>query len=246
MTISGNNRISVVIPVYNEAERIARVVADVRAYLQGHFDAFEIIVVDDGSADQSATIVASLAETDPVIRRTSFPENRGKGACIKAGIMAAKYDLVYMCDADLAAPIEELGIYVPWAVQGYDIVIGSRAAAGAEIVIPQPWYRKLMGTVFNRAVQLIVLKGISDTQCGFKLFRRDAARRIAERSRIDRFSFDVEMLFLARQMGFRVKEVGVRWINDPDSRVRIVADSMVMLKDLVRIRWNHFRGRYAA
>lgn len=240
-----HSTISIIIPVFNEAERIASTIRTVSRYAAEAFAAHEIIVIDDGSTDRTVPIVQALAASVPGVRLFTHRANRGKGACIKTGILSSNYDLVYMCDADLATPIAELEKYVARMEQGYDIVIGSRTSEGAEIVIPQPWYRKLMGKAFNRAVQVIVLKGIADTQCGFKLFRRYAARRIAVRSRIDHFSFDVELLFLARMMGFTVSEVPVRWINNPDSSVRIIVDSLVMLRDLLRIRLNHLRGRYA-
>jgi len=237
--------LSVVIPAYNEAARIADAVERARAYCEGRFDTFEIIVVDDGSTDGTSDLVGRLLADEPRLRLERLPVNRGKGAAVRTGMLAAKGDLMLMCDADLSAPIEEVEKLLPWLDRGFDMVIGSRAVKDSDIK-RQPIYRHLMGKVFGMLARLFFLRSIRDPQCGFKLFTKKSAEQIFRRTQIDRFAFDVEVLLLARRLGYALAEVGICWRHSPQSRVRLFRDSFRMLKDLCRIYWYDRTGRYGA
>jgi dolichyl-phosphate beta-glucosyltransferase len=228
--------ISVVIPAYNEEKRIAPTLALIHDYLGRNAERFEIIVVDDGSSDKTAEMVSAVAAEKGGIRLLTSPENRGKGFSVRRGVLEASGELILMSDADLSTPIEEVEKFIPWIEQGFDVVIGSRALKESDLIQKQPWYRQSMGRVFNLLVKTIVLGGVHDTQCGFKMFRSGPARKIFASLKTEGFAFDVEALFLAKKFGYRIKEVPVRWINSPQSKVRIMRDSLRMLLDLLRIR----------
>ena len=228
--------ISVVIPAFNEEKRIAPTLTAVCDYLTRNAQSFEIIVVDDGSSDETARIVSDLAAEKGSIRLLHRPANRGKGSSVRKGILEALGDLILISDADLSTPIEEVEKFLPWIEKGYDIVIGSRGLKESDIIRKQPWYRQSMGKIFNVLVSALVFGGFNDTQCGFKLFTSKAAKDIFRGARIDGFAFDVEALFLAKKLGYGIKEVPVRWLNSPYSKVRIVRDSSRMFLDLLKIR----------
>ena len=228
--------LSVVIPAFNEAERIGPALASIREYVGFKGFEAEIIVVDDGSRDGTAERAGAALDGFAASRIIRFPRNRGKGAAVKAGVLEARGDLILFSDADLSTPISEVEKLLPWIAGAADIVIGSRALPGADIQVRQRALRESMGKFFNRLVRILVLSGIPDTQCGFKLFRRDAARSVFAESRIRGFGFDVEILALCVRRGYRVRQVPVVWRNSPPSRVRIVRSSLGMIADLVRIR----------
>jgi|SRR3989304_9777847 len=238
-------RLSVVIPAYNEASRIGRTLDRICGYMNGRDSLYDVIVVDDGSDDHTVRIVRDFMGRYPAISLLQNGVNRGKGYSVRRGILHSGGSYVLVSDADLSTPIEEIDRLYKALEDGYDIAIGSRALLESVILEEQPWYRQLMGKTFNKFVQGIAVKGISDTQCGFKLFKGDAARAIFSRQRIDRFAFDVEALYLAKRMGFSIREVPVVWINSPDSKVRIFRDSLQMLNDLVKIRSYHYRPKRA-
>jgi len=240
-----NHFISVVIPAFNEELRIAGTIQSVHDYLQKRYASYEIVVVDDGSTDATGTIVAALAKERNNLRLVRQAANSGKGLTVKAGIFAASGNIIIMSDADLSTPIEESEKLLSYYEEGYDVVIGSRGLKEADIVVRQPWYRGRMGKIFNLFVRLLVIGEFRDTQCGFKMFRRDVARELFSRCRINHFCFDVEILFIAKKRGFSIKEVPIRWINSPDSKVKIFKDSLRMLIDLVIIRANSYRGFYS-
>src|SRR5512137_87086 len=232
----GSIRLSIVIPAYNKEARIAATLEAVMAYLATKPFAAEIVVVDDGSSDLTAdAALAALAGRLPsqVIRRE---RNMGKGASVREGVLAASGETVLFCDDDLSTPIEELDKVLAALEAGADVVIGSRALPGSEIRVRQRRPRELMGKAFNLLVRLFVLKGYRDTQCGFKAFRRAAARDIFSRLRTPGFGFDVEVLVLCRELGYRVAEIPVVWCDARPSRVRLFGGSLGMLKDLWRIR----------
>jgi dolichyl-phosphate beta-glucosyltransferase len=243
--VKTNHFISVVIPAFNEELRIAGTIQSVHDYLQKRYASYEIVVVDDGSTDATSTIVAALAKEQNNLRHVRQSVNSGKGLAVKAGIFAASGNIIVMSDADLSTPIGESEKLLSCYEEGFDLVIGSRGLKESDIVVRQPWYRGRMGKIFNFFVRLLVIGDFRDTQCGFKMFRRDVARELFSRCRISHFCFDVEILFIAKKRGFRIKEVPIQWINSPDSKVRVFRDSLRMLIDLVIIRANSYRGFYS-
>jgi dolichyl-phosphate beta-glucosyltransferase len=233
--------ISVVIPAYNEEKRIGKTLKRLSSYLSKKKYDYEIIVVDDGSRDKTVQVAKSFANKK--LRILKNRENMGKGASVRKGMLAARKKFVLFSDSDLSTPIEEIGGFMKLRKK-YDVIIGSRALKGSKIKIKQPFYRVLMGKVFNLFVNLLVVWGIKDTQCGFKLFKRDAAQKIFKKQSFNGFGFDVEVLFIAKKLGYRIREMPVVWINSPDTKVSAVKDSIMMFVDLLRIRVNGLRGKY--
>jgi dolichyl-phosphate beta-glucosyltransferase len=215
----------------------------IRLYLSKNFKDYEIIVVNDCSQDSTCDIVRKIR--DKHIALLHNKANSGKGYSIRKGIEHAKKDLILFTDADLATPIEELKNLMSAIEDGADIAIASRNLKGSVIKTKQPFYRQMLGKIFPLIVRALCLRGIKDTQCGFKLFRKDVAKKVFSLSRLDRYAFDVEALFIAKKKGYSIKEVPVTWIDKPYSKVRIFRDSFVMLKDLFRIKTNWWMGRYS-
>lgn len=228
--------IAVVIPAFEESARLGRTLERILDYLERRRSAFEVVVVDDGSRDGTSAVADRYAARGT--RRIRFPANRGKGAAVRAGILATSAERILISDADLSTPIEELE-RLEVELPRIPIVLGSRAAVDSRIERHQPWYRELAGKTFNLLVRAAGVRGIRDTQCGFKLLDGGVARRLAADLTIDRFAWDVEMVWLAQRRGIRVREVGVAWHNDPASKVHLVRDSSRMACDLVRMRWRH-------
>jgi dolichyl-phosphate beta-glucosyltransferase len=234
--------LSIVIPAYNEALRIGKTLDNVGDYVKGSGYSYEIIVVDDGSIDATAKVVRKAVARHPSIVLYQNDVNKGKGYSVKQGVLSSRGHFVLMSDADLSTPIEEIGKLFKELEEGYDIAIGSRSVSGSEILKRQAWYRQFMGKTFNKIVQAVAVSGFRDTQCGFKLFTGDAARMVFARQRIEGFAFDVEVLYLAKKMGLRIREVPVVWVNSPDSRVSIFRDSLRMLRDILKIRFQAMTG----
>ena len=234
--------LSVVIPAYNEEGRLPETLATLNAYLADRPYTWEVVVADDGSEDGTAAIVQEFARTHSGFRVRSFP-HLGKGAAVKQGMLAAAGEFRFLCDADLSMPIELLGRLLPPDGPSADIVIGSREASGARR-IGEPPGRWLMGRVFNGFTRLLATPGIKDTQCGFKVFRREPAEALFAAQTLDGFAFDAEILFLARKRGFCVAEVGIDWHYRAESKVRPFRDGWRTLRDLVVIRWRWLTGRY--
>lgn len=233
-------RLSVVIPAYNEALRLPATLARVGAHLAGRGVPHEIVVVDDGSSDATAEVARAAGETVRVLRHEP---NRGKGYAVRRGMLAAVGERRLMTDADLSTPIEELAKLEAAIDRGFDVAIGSRAVAGATIEVHQPAYREAMGRLFNVLVQALLLPGLADTQCGFKLFTAGAAEAAFGACRLDGFSFDAEALYVARRRGLRIAEVPVVWRNDAATRVSLGAGGAAFV-DLVRIRLLALLGAY--
>ncbi|MGH7860602.1 MAG: dolichyl-phosphate beta-glucosyltransferase [Candidatus Dormibacteraceae bacterium] len=227
--------LSVVIPCFNEQDRLPPALRIALAGLGPRLADSEVILVDDGSTDQTFAALGCLEQEFPAVRPLRLQPNRGKGAAIALGVAHSRGRSVLLSDADFSTPIEELGQLEAALAGGADIAIGSRAKKGAR-EIDQPAYRVLMGKSFNLLVQALVLPGVWDTQCGFKLFRGDVARLLFGQLQIDGFAYDVEILWRARQSGYRIEEVPVRWLNSDSSRVATIRHSSQMLRDVVRLR----------
>jgi dolichyl-phosphate beta-glucosyltransferase len=248
-------KISVVIPAYNEEKRIESTINKIMKYLQAKFDRYEIIIVDDGSTDSTGKIVqkyqkkyqsehnnSSLKFNGSIILLRNY-SNKGKGYSVKRGILKAKYPLVLFSDSDLATPITELDKLIRYS-KDFDIIIASRNLKDSEIRNEQPSFRKVLGKTFPLLSRAIVLKGFRDTQCGFKLLKTAKAKKIESLQKLNGFAFDVEMLFIAKRLGCKIKEVPVIWIDKKGSKVNPVKDSARMFIDLFRIKYNHITGKY--
>ena len=208
--------------------------ASIAKYLADRDYASEVLLVDDGSADDTAKIAReAFGEGLRVLTQTP---NQGKGAAIRRGMEEARGDWRLFSDADNSTPIDEIEKLWPWADEGYDVCVGSRAMRESRIEVRQPFYRETMGRTFNVFVRALVLGGLSDTQCGFKLFSRAAAEAVFPRQSLSGWAFDVECLMLARGSGFRIREVPIRWINSPATRLSAMSDSIAMFRDLLRLR----------
>jgi dolichyl-phosphate beta-glucosyltransferase len=234
-------RLSVVIPAFNEAVRLPGTLRRVREYLDNRGMTHEIVVVDDGSSD--GTSEQAREAGGPVTTVLRNEANRGKGYSVRRGMLQAGGELRLMTDADLSTPIEELPRLMARVEDGFHVVIASRALPDSNIEIRQPWYRESMGRLFNLIVQLVVVPGLHDTQCGFKLFTAQAAADAFTSARLDGFAFDVEALFLARRRGHRVAEIPVTWRNDAATRVTTLR-GVVAFVDLLRVPANDWLGRY--
>jgi dolichyl-phosphate beta-glucosyltransferase len=231
--------LSIVIPAYNEEERIGRSLERVREYCRRAQPAHEVIVVDDGSRDGTAAVVLQCAKKWDRLKLMTL-EHRGKGHATKMGVLASSGEWILCSDADLSTPVEQVENMLAAGKQ-HAIVIGSRSVNGASVTQPPPFHRKVMGRVFNWIVKALAVRGFQDTQCGFKLYRRDAARDIFNRITLDGFAFDVETLYLAGKLGYSVAEVPVSWRNDERTKVRLLSDPPRMFLDVMKIRWRHGR-----
>jgi dolichyl-phosphate beta-glucosyltransferase len=234
-------QLSVVIPAFNEADRLPPTLERVLIHLRRSGRTHEIVVVDDGSHDQ--TVARAREVGGEAVTVLANEVNRGKGYSVRRGMLAARGARRLMTDADLSTPIEDLERLMAQLDEGYDVAIGSRALPHSNVEVHQPWYRENMGRVFNALVRVLAVPGVMDTQCGFKLFTAAAADAAFAGARMDGFSFDVEVLFLARRLGFRIAEVPVTWRNDAASRVGLWTGFRAF-PDLLRIRWNAWTGAY--
>lgn len=234
-----STELSVVVPAYNEGRRLAGSLRALHEALSARAGGFEVLVVDDGSRDDTADVARRFADRGVVLLQQ--PYNQGKGAALRRGVLASRGREVLLTDADLSTPIDDLARLE--ALRGEaEVVLGSRAVPGARLVRRQPRYRELMGKIFNKLIRLFGVHGLADTQCGFKLLDGEVARSLFAELFTDGFAYDVELVWLARRAGHRVVETGVTWIDSPDSRVRPIRDSLAMLVELVRFRWHH-RGQ---
>lgn len=227
--------LSIVVPSFNEEARLPDCIAALERYLDGH-GSVEVILVDDGSTDGTGALIEATARRDPRIVPVRMPSNRGKGRALAEGVSVSRGDLVLVTDADLSAPIEELEKLRAAIDTGADVAIASRARRGSRIEVSQPIHRVLMGKAYNLLVQLLLLPGIWDTQCGFKLFRGDLGRHLFSDLVHDGFGYDVEVLYHARREGARIAEVPVRWSHSAPTRVSAFKHSLEMFGDLLRIR----------
>lgn len=239
--------LSIVVPAYNEASRLPGTLVAIRDYfaLQRVPDAeIEILVVDDGSTDATASLVREMMRELPSLRLIANGRNRGKGYSVRRGMLEAHGPIALFTDADLSTPIDEWQKLNTAIQAGNDIAIGSRAMDRSLISVHQSRFREIAGIIFNGFVRLIVGLSFEDTQCGFKAFVLPRSRIVFEQQRIEEFGFDPEILFLAKRHGLRAVEVPVRWAHDSATKVRVVRDSLRMFEDLLYIRWNWLLGRY--
>jgi glycosyltransferase involved in cell wall biosynthesis len=235
---------SIVIPAYNEGTRLGATLERILAYVrQQGWDA-EIIVVNDGSRDNTADLVCGFAETNPIVRLVENPGNRGKGYSVRHGMLKARGDVVVFSDADLSSPIEEMPKLLDALSRGADIAIGSRWLRAELQTQRQSVHRQIFGRVFNLLMRMILGLKFKDTQCGFKAFTRQAAQTILPLQRIERWGFDPEILFLARKFGLRVEEVAVHWGHSGDTRIHPVLDGARMFQEMLRVRWYDIAGKY--
>jgi dolichyl-phosphate beta-glucosyltransferase len=236
--------VSVVIPAFNEQDRLPATVRGAVEYFRGRRRAFELVVVDDGSRDRTAAAVLAMRREYPELRLLRLAANRGKGYAVRSGVLNCEGSLVLFADADGATPWDQFERLEAAIVAGADVAIGSRAKSASDVRVRARVHRRLMGRIFASLVAVLAIDGIEDTQCGFKLFRGAAAQELFSRMRMNGFSFDVEVLLMARRRGHTIAEVPVNWNHQPGSRVRLVRDSLLMVRDLLIIRGKALRGEY--
>jgi dolichyl-phosphate beta-glucosyltransferase len=242
--MSSGPTLSIIIPAYNESARIGRTLEQVSACVHERNWQAEVIVVNDGSRDDTAEIVRRIGARDPIVRLLENPVNRGKGYSVRNGMLHASGEIVMFTDADLSSPIEETERLLAAIRAGADIAIGSRWLDKGRQTKHQPWYRQMFGRCFNAVTRLVMGLPFADTQCGFKAFRREVAYTVFQLQRIERWGFDPELLFIALKRGYSVREVPVTWGHDERSRLSYLKDGIKMLEELVYIRWNAFTGVY--
>ncbi|WP_345346962.1 dolichyl-phosphate beta-glucosyltransferase [Candidatus Villigracilis affinis] len=234
--------LSIIIPAYNEESRLPRTLERVFEFLKTQPFSSEIIVVENGSSDRTLEVAHEFSEHHPnmnIIRE----EKRGKGNAVRRGMLEARGEYRFICDADLSMPIEEVQKFLPPAIEDFDLAIGSREAPGA-IRYNEPSYRHWGGRAINLLIRLLILPGLNDTQCGFKCFRADVVEDLFPRQTLMGWSFDIELLYLARRKRLRIKEIPIHWYFDPDSKVSAVRDALRMIGDIFQIHLNSARGRY--
>ncbi len=247
--------LSVVIPAYNEERRLPQTLQRVTDYLAKQGYASEVVVVDDGSCDRTADVVESFRSL-PLPIHLHRNQHRGKGYAVRTGVADARGHIILFFDADSSTPIEDVEKLLPWFERGYGIVIGSREGKGAHR-IQEPFYRHLMGRVFNLVVRMLTVRDIQDTQCGFKALRSDVAQAVFARARLYNdtarpvtgamvTAYDVEVLFLGQKLGYSIKEVPVEWRYGTESKVNPLKDSWRNFRDVLLVRWNDWRGKYRA
>jgi glycosyltransferase involved in cell wall biosynthesis len=237
--------LSVVVPAYNEGQRIGRSLSAIHWYLASKGFTAEVIVVDDGSSDDTSNVVAGIIGPWSSFRLIRNDSNRGKGYSVRRGVLAARGDYVLFTDADLSAPIDQADVLIAALEStGADAAIGSRALQRELIGVHQPLFREWGGICFNLAVRLFTGLKLRDTQCGLKLFRREATRRAFEHMKAERFGFDPELLFLVERWGGRIMEIPVRWDNDPATKFNVLRDAIRSFREVAEVRWRSLSGQY--
>jgi len=237
-----NPFLSIIIPAYNEQSRLPNTLEQVFHFLEKQSFKSEVVVVENGSTDKTFEVAQKFVERHKNLR-VIHTEERGKGGAVQRGVREAGGEYVFICDADLSMPVEEISKFIPPALKDFDIAIGSREAPGA-VRYNEPYYRHLTGRVFNMLIRLMVLPNLQDTQCGFKCLRAEVARDIFPFQTITGWAFDVELLYIAHYHGYRILEIPIDWYFNADSKVRVLRDSWRMFIDLLVIRRNARRGLY--
>ena len=227
---------SVIIPAYNEAKRIAPTIRDIITYFSNNPYTYEIIVTDDGSTDKTVSVIQGLSDEIKDLTILSLGTNHGKGAAVRSGVKKANNEYLVTIDADGSTPFSELTHAIDILQKEQpDIIIGSRHMAHSNIIIKQPWYRVIISRVANAVIQMVLLPGIRDTQCGFKVYKRSAAKDVFSHSCIDGWGFDMEILYIAKQKGYSIIEMPVQWIDSPQSRLRPIRSTLRTLRELIKI-----------
>ncbi|MDD5710637.1 MAG: glycosyltransferase family 2 protein [Candidatus Colwellbacteria bacterium] len=231
--------LSVVIPAYNESKRLPLTLVDIDRHLSKEDFSYEILVVNDGSKDDTAAVVEKLSRLVPHLRLASYEPNQGKGYAVKFGMLEARGRYRLLMDADNSTTVDQFSKIQPFLKEGYHVVIGSRDIKGAVVDPPQPFFKRILGNLGNIYIQLLFLPGIWDTQCGFKCFSEEVAEKVFPLSRVKRFGFDPEILYLAKKFGYKIKQVPVHWVNDAASLVTLVgANSYIkVLLDVTKLRF---------
>ena len=242
VTNLNNPFLSIIIPAHNEEGRLPRTLGQIFEFLKKQNYTSEVIVVENGSSDRTLELAHEFASQHPNVTVLK-EEQRGKGNAVRHGMLMARGEYRFICDADLSMPIDEIQKFIPPAISDFDIAIGSREAPGA-IRYNEPSYRHLGGRAINLAIRLFILPGLNDTQCGFKCFRAEIAEGIFRQQTLLGWSFDIENLFIARRKKLRIKEIPIQWYYDPESKVSAVRDALQMLGDIFRIHLNAMRGKY--
>jgi dolichyl-phosphate beta-glucosyltransferase len=236
--------LSIIIPAYKESKRIPETLKKVSGYLKQQSYNYEIVVVNDGSPDNTAKVVKGLTQEIENLRLIDNKENHGKGYVVRQGLLESRGQYRVFMDADNSTSVDHVEKMFPQFEKGFDVVIGSRDIEGAKLPVPQGKFRIFVGDVFNLLVQFLTgLWGIKDTQCGFKGFTKECVEKVVPQCKIDRFAFDPEILIIAKRMGYKIKEIPVTWYNDPNSTVGF-SNMINMAKDLFRIRLNIIKGVY--
>lgn len=233
--------LSIIIPAYNEEHRLPASLQKIDEFLARQAYTAEVIVVENGSTDRTSALVEEFQQTHPYVRL--LHSAKGKGCAVQTGMLAGDGQCLLICDADLAMPIDEVNKMLPALDKGYDVVIASREGEGA-VRFDEPYYRHLMGRVFNLIVRLLAIPGLQDTQCGFKMFRRAAARDVFARQTMTGWAFDVEVLAIALRRGYQVTEVPIHWYFMNDSKISPLRDTFTMVNEVIKIRANVRRGVY--
>jgi len=239
---SQNPYLSIVIPAHNEELRLPPSLAKIHAFLSQQPYTYEVIVVENGSQDRTSEVTREFAKTHPYVKLLEV-QTRGKGLAVKAGMTEATGQYRFICDTDLSMPIEEIMKFLPPTLEGYDVMIGSREGKGAKR-IGEPEYRHLMGRVLNAIVKLTAVRDFEDTQCGFKMFKGDIADDLFGVQLMNGIGFDVELIFIAKKRGYRIVDVPITWYYDPDSRMKLLQDSLHILVEIWQVHQNWRRGLY--
>jgi glycosyltransferase involved in cell wall biosynthesis len=235
--------LSIIIPAYNEAERLPKTLLDIDKRLADAAYSYEIFVVNDGSTDNTAAIVKNMVKVVRNLKIIDLKENSGKGGTVRQGMLLSSGTIRIFTDADNSTSIDQFEKMMPFFKEGYEVVIGSRAIHGAKLEPAEPWYKQIAGKLGNLLIQALVLPGVWDTQCGFKAFTAEAAQKIFTISEIHGWGFDVEILALAKRRGYRIREVPVHWVNDERSHVNF-SSYLHVLWETLTIRWKLWRGEY--
>lgn len=235
--------LSIIIPAHNEEKRLPIAFKKIDSFLKKQKYSYEVVVVENGSRDKTSEVAREFSKTHPYVKLMEV-KTRGKGLAVQQGMLAAKGEFRFICDSDLSMPIEELPKFLPPKTKGFDVMIGTREGKGARRV-GEPFKRHFIGRVFNLIIKLTILPGFEDTQCGFKMFSSEAAKELFSIQKLNGIGFDIELIFLAKKKGYKIKEIPILWYFDADSRMKLVQDSMKAIAEIWQIRKAWLAGEYS-